>query len=217
MRLHINPLGLVCLTAALGSVAGCAGKIHYPSYYVLDLPAPAPASAEPKAFPGSVAIREFRAPGFLRAGPIVYRRSASQLEFYDYHRWAVEPRTAITKALVQSLEARKLFQSVHLFDGREVSDYLVTGTLDHLEEVDEGHVVTINVAVSAQLTDVRTGQVLWRDACSTNTRLEQRDVPAMVTEMSKAAEGAVEQLASSMQNRVALMSASLNRKESVQP
>jgi hypothetical protein len=88
---------------------------------------------------GLVAVREFGAPSFLRAGPIVYRQSAEQLDFYDYHRWAVEPRSAVTSAVVQHIQACGIFQSFYLFDGREPSDYLLTGTLEHLEEVDRGH------------------------------------------------------------------------------
>jgi uncharacterized lipoprotein YmbA len=140
---NVNLLGLVCLPAALVSLTGCAGKIRYPSYYVLNLPAPVPQGTQPKPLLGSVAVREFRAPAFLRAGPIMYRQSTGHLDFYDYHRWAVDPRSAVTNAVVQNMQTGGAFQAVHLFDGREASDYLITGTLDHLEEVDQGHDVFV--------------------------------------------------------------------------
>jgi cholesterol transport system auxiliary component len=213
---NANLLGLVCLTAALASLAGCAGKIRYPSYYVLNLPAPAPQATKPKLLLGSVAVREFRAPAFLRAGPIVYHQSADQLDFYDYHRWAVDPRSAITSAVVQDMQTGGVFQSVHLFDGRGTSDYLVTGTLDHLEEVDHGRDVFVEVRVSAQLMDLKTGDVLWRDASSETTKLENRDFPGIVAGMSQAADRAVEHLVSSMQTRVVSISASLGRTEAGQ-
>ena len=213
---NVNLLGLVCLTAALASLAGCGGKIRYPNYYVLNLPAPIPRATQPKPFLGSVAVREFRAPAFLRAGPIVYRPSADQLDFYDYHRWAVDPRGAVTSAVVQNMQTGGVFQTVHLFDGREASDYLVTGTLDHLEEVDQGHDVSVEVRVSAQLMDLRTGDVLWRDASSETTKLEHRDVPGIVTGMSQSADAAVKQLVSSMQNRVLSISASLGHRNAGQ-
>lgn len=206
----------MCVTAALASLSGCAGKIRYPSYYVLNLPTPVPHATQPKPLLGSVAVREFRAPAFLRAGQIVYRQSADQLDFYDYHRWAVDPRSAVTSAVVEDMQTLGVFQSVHLFDGRGASDYLVTGTLDHLEEVDRGHDVFVEVRLSAQLMDLKTGDVLWRDASSESTKLEHRDVPGIVAGMSKAADGAVEHLVSSMQNRVVSISASLGHKEAGQ-
>ena len=214
---HRNQFGLVCLAGMLVSLTGCAGKARYPSYYVLNLPPPVPVPAQPKPLLGSVAVREFAAPAFLRAGPIVYRPSADQLDFYDYHRWALDPRSAVTNALIDGMQARGVFRSVHLFDGRGTSDYLVTGTLDHLEEIDQGHDVFIKVGVSAQLMDLRTGNVLWSDASSKTTKVERRAVPGIVAEMSDAAEGAVEHLLSSMQNRVVPDSASLERKEAGKP
>jgi ABC-type uncharacterized transport system auxiliary subunit len=213
---NVNLFGLVCLAAALASLAGCAGKIRYPSYYVLNLSAPAPQATQPKPLLGSVAVREFRAPTFLRAGPIMYRQSANQLDFYDYHRWAVDPRSAVTSAVVQNMQTGGAFQAVHLFDGRGASDYLVTGTLDHLEEVDQGSNVFVEVRVSAQLMDLRTGDVLWRDTSSETTKLEHRDVPGIVAGMSQATDSAVERLVSSMQNRVVSISASLGRRDAGQ-
>ena len=170
-----------------------------------------------KALPGSVSVREFRSPAFLRAGPIVYRQSAEQVDFYDYHRWAVDPRRAVTSAVVQNMQARRMFQSVRLFDGRGTSDYLVTGTLDHLEEVDHGHELFVEVGVSAQLMDLRTGNVLWTDASSETTKVEHRALPDIVAEMCHTAEHAVEQLVSSMQNRVIPDSASLHSRKTGLP
>ena len=206
---HINSLaGLACLTGALMSLAACGGKVRYPSYYVLNVPAPAPEPIQLKPTLGSAAVREFYAPRFLRAGPIVYRQSPEELGFYNYDRWAVDPRSAVTAAFVQTLQARGVFQSVHVFDGRASSDYLVTGTLEHLEEVDQGHDVVISVGLSAQLLDLKTGNVLWRGDSLQSTRLEHRAIPDVVAGMSQAAEEAVTHLVSSMQDRVLQASAS---------
>lgn len=210
-------LGLACLTAMLAGLTGCAGKTRYPNYYVLNLPAPVPAAALSKPLLGSVAVREFRAPAFLRAGPIVYRKSAEQIDFYDYHRWAVDPRRAVTSTIVENMQARRIFHSVHLFDGRETSDYLVTGTLDDLEEVDKGREVFVEVRVSAQLTDLRTGDVLWRDSSSESTKLEDHAVPDLVAAMSQTAESVVTRLISSMQHQLSTASASLVRTQPGQP
>jgi uncharacterized lipoprotein YmbA len=199
---HRNLLSLVCLTASLASLAGCAGKIRYPNYYVLNLPVPPPVASHSKPVLGSVAVRELSAPAFLRTGAIVYRPSAEQLGFYRYDRWAADPREAITSALIQNLETRGVFESVRLFDGRGTSDYLITGVLEDLEEVDLGEEVSVKVGLSAQLMNMRTGGVLWRDTSSQTEKLEHHSKTGIVDEMSKATESAVEQLASSMQDHV---------------
>jgi ABC-type uncharacterized transport system auxiliary subunit len=104
----------------------------------LNLPAPVSKAKPPASMLGSVAVREFSAPRFLREGPIAYCESPEQLDFYDYHRWAEDPRRMVTLAMVHAMQAQGLFRSVDVFDGRGSPDYLMTGAIEHLEEVDAG-------------------------------------------------------------------------------
>lgn len=186
------------LLAALLSLAGCAGKIRYPTYYVLNLPAPVSAASRPAPVLGSVAVREFEAPGYLRKGPIIYRESPEQLGFYEYHHWAVDPRSAIAGAMIQEMQARKIFKSVDSFNGHEAPSCMLTGSIRHLEEVDRGKDVAVEVSLSARLVDLRTGEVLWQDTSSKTARLDNRTVPGLVAEMSRDLETVVESLVSSM-------------------
>ncbi len=191
---------------ALASLTGCAGKIRYPSYYVLNVPPPLSASERPKPILGPVAVREFSAPGFLRGGPIAYRQSPDQVDFYDYHRWAEDPRREVTAAMVREMQARGIFQSVDVFDGRGSPECLLTGTLDHLEEVDQGATVSIEISLSARLINVRTGEVLWQGTSSKTAEVDQHSIPGIVAEMSRDLGSAVEHLVSSMQDRLAAAS-----------
>ena len=211
-----NQVALACLTTALAPLTGCAGHIRYPSYYALNLPAPKPPATQARPLPGVVAVREFSAPAFLRTGSIVYRPSADEVGFSPYDRWAVDLRHSVTSAVLRNIGSADVFQSAHLFDGREASDYLLTGTLDDLEEVDRGREVFVEVRVSAQLTDLRTGHVVWRDTASETSRVEQRAMPGVVAELSHGTESAVERLVSSLENYVASQSASLARAQAGQ-
>ena len=202
--------------AALVSLAGCSSKIRYPDYYVLNVPAPPSANDRSQPLLGSVAVREFSAPGFLREGQIAYRPSPEQLDFYNYHRWADDPRRVVTVAMVREMRARGLFQSVDMFDGRGSPECLLTGTLDHLEEVDQGSHVSIEVSLSARLMNLRTGEVLWQGASSKTANLDQRSVPGMVAEMSREVGSIVEGLVSSMQVRLAAASSSPSRSNTEQ-
>jgi Putative bacterial lipoprotein (DUF799) len=100
------------------------------------------------------------------------------------------------------MQSRGLFQSVDVFDGRGSPECLVTGTLDHLEEVDEGANVSVEVSLSAKLLNLRTGEVLWQGTSSKTAKLEQRSVPGIVAEMSRELEDAVQHLVASMQDRL---------------
>jgi cholesterol transport system auxiliary component len=205
------------LMTAVVSLAGCVGgKIHYPSYYVLNLPAPVSTTSPAVPILGSVAVREFEAPRFLRAGPIVYRASAEELGFYEYHRWAIDPRRTVTSAMIRQMQSRGIFRSVDFYEGGQSSEYLLTGTLDHLEEVDQGSHVSVEAGLSARLIDTRTGVVLWQGALSKTVPLDQRSVPGVVTEMSGTVQSIVAGLVSSMQDRVSAASSSSIRAGSEQ-
>lgn len=76
-------------------------RVGYPAYYTLNLPAP-PAAENVRT---SIAVREFQSPNYLRQGPIVYRTTPEEIGFYEYHRWAADPRTLLTSAVIDHLRA----------------------------------------------------------------------------------------------------------------
>ena len=199
------------LTIALASLVGCGSKTRYPTYYVLNVPTPVPTNAHSKPMFGPVAVREFRAPAFLREGPIVYRQSPEQIDFYTYHRWVEDPRRVVTATFARKIQASGVFQSVDLFDGHQSATYLLTGTLDHLEEVDRGGAVSVEVSISARLLNLRTAEVLWQETKSKTTNIEQRSMHDIVTQMSDDVGDLVEGLVSSMQERVSAESLALKR------
>jgi ABC-type uncharacterized transport system auxiliary subunit len=205
---HAKLVSVVFFAGISVILTACGGKIHYPGYYVLNLPPAAPQPAQSKPSLGSAGVRQFSAPRFLRAGPIVYRQSPEQLGFYNYDRWAVDPRSVVTSAFVHALESRSIFQSVHSSDGGATSDYLITGTLDHLEEVDRGRRVFINVSISAQLMNVKTGNVVWSEASSQTASLKDRAMAGLAAGMSQAAQQAITNLVSSMQGYLLQLQAS---------
>ena len=70
---------LVLMVTLLPALSGC-GRVRYPAYYTLNLPAPPdPPAAENVRT--SIAVREFQSPGYLRQGPIVYRTTPEEIGF----------------------------------------------------------------------------------------------------------------------------------------
>src|ERR1700686_2429807 len=92
---------LVLMVTLLPALSGC-GRVRYPNYYTLNLPAPPdpPAAENVRA---AVAIREFREPPYLRQGAIVYKSSPEQIGFYAYDRWAIDPREFVTNSVIERL------------------------------------------------------------------------------------------------------------------
>lgn len=184
-------LALVAILIAV--LLGCGGPIKYPNYYTLHLPPP-PDPPIPENVHATLAVREFRSPTYLRQGAIVYKTSPEQIGFYNYHRWAVDPRAFVTNAVTENLRAGGNFRSVKPFDGRLDVDYVLSGRLDELEEVDYDGGVRVRVSISAQMVSVVTGAAVWTNTVSEVGTVGQRDVPAVVAAMNGTMGRAIDKL-----------------------
>ncbi len=78
----------------------------------------------------------------------------------------------------------------------------MTGAIDHMEEVDDGSNVAVEIALSAQLVDGKTGEVVWQGNSSKNLKLDHRSVPGVVALMSEGMSAAVGELVTSLQGRL---------------
>ena len=193
MKMKKTLTTIVFSLAALVILAGCGGRVRYPNYYTLNLPAPPDPPAAENAH-AAVAVREFRAPAYLRQGAIVYKPSPEQIGFYAYHRWAINPCEFVTNSVIERLRASGDFARVKPYDGRPDIEYVLSGRLEKLEEIDYQGGVKVEVAISAQMTNLVTGATVWTNAVSEVGDVNKSDVPAVVSEMNRTMERAIEKL-----------------------
>jgi ABC-type uncharacterized transport system auxiliary subunit len=180
-------------------ISGCG--VRYPKYYTLSI---APALKEDVTSarrPVTVAVRRFETPAYLRQGRIVYSQTPGEIGFYEYRRWAVDPGAAVTTAMVESLRSGHLFSAVSPYDGQDRSDYLLTGRLEKLDEIDYGGNVQVEAKLSAELTNLRTGSIVWTGDATASSRVERRNVDSVVAEMSHALQGSMDQLLTGMEQQ----------------
>jgi len=189
-NLAVTLMGALVLT-------GC-GSIRYPTTYVLNFPPPVPQAAPSNGALGPVAIRELQCPEYLCEGRIVYRPSPEEVGFYEYDRWAMNPREAITQYVVDGLRTQALFKSVAVHERGSEAAYVLSGNIERLEEVDQGRDVHVVCTISAQLLDTRTRSVLWSHASSETVHVEKRDIRGVVSSLSAAARTAADRLLKSM-------------------
>jgi len=188
-----HAMGSLFAITLLIILVGCGGAAKYPNYYTLHVPPP-PDPPVAEGVHASLAIREFRSPTYLRQGAIVYKTSPEQIGFYEYHRWAVDPRDLVTNAVTDRLRASGNFTQVKLYDGHSDIDYVLSGRLEKLEEIDYEGGVKVEVAISAQMLNLATGETVWTNGVSETGTVEKRSVPAVVAEMNRTMERAIEKL-----------------------
>jgi ABC-type uncharacterized transport system auxiliary subunit len=186
---------LALILALLPALAGCH-KVKYPAYYTLNLqPPPDPPALENQT---SIAVREFQAPGYLRQGPIVYRSTPEEIGFYEYHRWAADPRKTVTSAVIDDLRASGQFSMVSTYDGRRDIEYVFSGKLEKLEEVDYEGGVRVEVGLSAQISRVSNGTTVWSNTVFESGKVSHRNVPGVVAQMNRTMELAISKLLSTI-------------------
>ena len=191
-------LGSMSACAMTLWLAGCGGKILYPQYYALDIPpAPSPAAADAR-LPATLAVRRFEALPYLRQGRIVYRPGPAEIGFYDYHRWAEDPAAAVTAAMIDSLRSSQLFSFVRPYDGQSQQDYLMSGRLERLEEIDSAGNVRVEARISAELFDLRTGETVWTGDADETSEVETRNINSVIQGMTHAVQKSISRLVASL-------------------
>jgi len=187
-RMMTIPLAI----AVLMTLTGCGGAVKYPSYYTLHVPPP-PDPPLAEGVHASLVVHEFREPSYLRRG-IVYKTSPEQIGFYNYDRWAVDPREFVTNAIEDRLSASGKFARVTLYDGHSDIDFVLSGNLEKLDEIDYDGGVKVEVAISAQMVRLSTGETVWTSSVSEFGTVTKRDVPAVVAEMNRTMDRAIQKL-----------------------
>lgn len=188
LALQRRRLGLACL--ALACLA-CSGVAPPTNYYVLDLPAPAPAAAR---LEHTAILMPIRVGGVIRQGRIIYRESPVEVGYYEYHRWAEDPQESVSRALREQVLALGTFARLDHFDGRSSADYVLRGELLRLEEVDHGGGVRAAVEISLELVESATAQVVWVGTAEKSEQVSASEVRSVVAGLSAAAEQAIRQL-----------------------
>jgi len=187
------------ITSVGALVLAACGSVRYPTTYVLNFPPPVPrAPLSSGALGVPLAIRDFQCPEYLCEGRIVYRSSPEEVGFYEYHRWAMNPREAITQYVVDGLRSQSLFTSVVAHERGTDAAYVLGGSIESLEEVDQGRDVRVVCTISAQLLNTRTRSVVWSHTASETVQVEKRDIRGVVSSLSSAARTAVDHLLKSM-------------------
>jgi ABC-type uncharacterized transport system auxiliary subunit len=182
---------------------GCGGKVRYPKYYTLELaPTLRPGTSDPPKL-GTLAVRPFGTSAYLRQGRIVYREAPNEVAFYEYRRWAADPSAAVTTAVMETLRPSGLFSSVDRYDVHDKPEYLMTGRLERLDEIDYAGGVRVEVKLTARLVNLRTGITVWVGEATETSAVETRTVNSVVAADSKAVQACIAQLITGMQQKLA--------------
>jgi ABC-type uncharacterized transport system auxiliary subunit len=177
------PLGLLALL-----VAASCGSVPKTYFYTLQLP-PLPEGGDAKTS-YVLGVDRFQAAEALRDDRIVYFETPTQLNFYQYHRWASDPAGMLEELAVRKLDRAGVFAEVQRLPSGARADYMLRGRVLNFEEVDEEAGVHGRVGLELDLIRASDGATAWSE-----TRLVERPAEGKgVAGVVKALSGSSDQL-----------------------
>ena len=78
--------------------------------------------------------------------------------------------------MIHSLRSRELFSTVKRYDGHNTQDYLLSGRLERLEELDYEGPVRVRAEISAELVNLRTGSTEWAGEATATFNIEKSNL-----------------------------------------
>jgi cholesterol transport system auxiliary component len=195
MRLTLYLLAIVSL-----AIVSCVSTrpMHY---YTLE-PASAPASQGTPDGP-TILVGIIETPEVLQDERIRYRAGANQAGAYEYHRWTERPGAMVRDSLMHALRASGKYQRViESSSSSAIGDYLVSGKLYELDEVDNAAIQT-RIRLRIQLVDKKSGRIAWDRVIVREEPVSARNVPDVVASLDRNLQQVVSQVATGIEGFLA--------------
>ena len=194
MRLTLYLLAIVSL-----AIVSCVSTrpMHY---YTLE-PASAPASQGTPDGP-TILVGIIETPEVLQDERIRYRAGANQAGAYEYHRWTERPGAMVRDSLMHALRASGKYQRVIESSSSAIGDYLVSGKLYELDEVDNAAIQT-RIRLRIQLVDKKSGRIAWDRVIVREEPVSARNVPDVVASLDRNLQQVVSQVATGIEGFLA--------------
>jgi ABC-type uncharacterized transport system auxiliary subunit len=166
----------------LGLLSAC-GAARPSTYYALTLARDAVPAANPTPHPVTLLLGRITSSELDRDGQIVYTSTGQVMGTYEYHRWAEPPSEMINNLLLRELRMSGHYRNVYLLRSDVSGDYVLSGTLYDLREVD-GEALAARVAFEFDLRNIKTGVTVWSHYYSHDEPVNRRDMTAVVASMT---------------------------------
>lgn len=159
---------------AMGAVAAVACSTPRMHYYTMEFPH-TPSAAAP-AVSRQIAVRTFRGDQRFADERIAYRENLSQINHYEYHRWANPPGELVTDYFIHRLKDSGAYAGVSAYKEGPDADFILGGRIRRFEEVDRDKEVFAAVDLELELANGKTRATVWRGEAECSKPLATRDL-----------------------------------------
>lgn len=164
---------------------GCGSRAPQVRYYMLDyVPTPDPATIEKGNLPYSLRIKTLNISEAYRRPEIVYRQSAHELLFYNFHKWAVKPEHLVSDMVFKHIRESHLFRGVTNSLADFEGDYALSGEILAIEEYDSKDKWYAHMAISFTLEDNAKRKQVWQKTYDFRKSIAQEEPVYVIRELS---------------------------------
>lgn len=187
--------------AVLVLVVAACGSAPRTSHYTISLAPPPGGSSTLTGSQLGVALP--RASHLLRQDRIVYFTGPTEMNFYEYHRWAEPPVFMMQSLLIRQLRAAGLFDNIVPYRAQKGLDYVLQGRLLAMEEIDSPSGITARFGLELELVRQEDAHVVWTGRRDCERPVSAKTVPALVEAMSGCVQESLGELTRSLGSAVA--------------
>lgn len=182
-------------------LAGCGG-IPDTSYYTVvpQFETPVLGNNHQPAPTKTIRVERFTADILYEDDRIIYRESEYEVKYYNYRRWAATPRYLVTDRIVDNLRQSGLFHEVLSGPSLNKTDFLLSGRLLAFEEWDRGEQWFGTAAITVQLREANSGDLLWSGEFRHETPANQKLPSAVVAAISHSLQQCANEVIDSLRN-----------------
>lgn len=198
-RVHwLLPRVLPFATCLLLSACGGVPQTFY--YTLEEAPAAAgePAGNHHAQLAVALGVERFAAAAIYEEDRLIYRDSPYEVKYDHYRRWAARPAQLVTDAIINQLTARDLFRNVTSHPAAVPVDYILRGRILAFEEWDRGEQWFGRVAISVQLYQASSQELLWSSTFSRETPAQKRQPAVVVQAISTSLRQCADELAAAL-------------------
>ncbi len=146
---------------------GCV-DIPLTHYYTFPPDIENPAERTSPKYSYVIGIETYEASAPYQQDRIVFRTSAYEVNFYEYHRWLRPPAELVSEQVQKLFMASGLFERVHAYAFEAYADYIIRGKILMFDQWhNEDNTSTVRVGILYQLIAPEEERIIWMDNVET--------------------------------------------------
>jgi ABC-type uncharacterized transport system auxiliary subunit len=165
------------LLAGILLVSGCFTNIPLTHYYTFQPAGEKAVQKDTSKYPYVIGVEEFEANVPYKQDKIVFRTSAYEVNFYEYHKWLRPPTELLQEQAVELLISSALFQKVHTYVFESFADYSLHGRIVMFDQwYGKDTAASVHVGITYQLISHEQQRIVWSDTITVTTPISSLGV-----------------------------------------